>query len=58
MSVEEFAGKMIFNFRQVNFNVKSIKVSADIPDYLPTQPVEPEKWLTAMILLSMSLSLA
>ena len=41
MSVEEFAGKMIFNFRQVNFDVKSIKVSADIPD-LPTEPAEPE----------------
>ena len=41
MSMEEFAGKMIFNFRQLNFDVKSIKVSSTLPD-LPTKPAEPE----------------
>ena len=41
MSMEEFAGKMIFNFRQLNFDVKNIKVSSTLPD-LPTEPVEPE----------------
>lgn len=41
MSAEEFAGKMIFNFRQLNFDVKSIKVSSTLPD-LPTEPAEPE----------------
>ena len=41
MSKEEFSGKMIFNFRQLNFDVKSIKVSSTLPN-LPTELPEPE----------------